>query len=160
MRKLLSALVLSLIITSQTFSKEPSTAQIIPDSAFTPIVLPYDEIPDFPTPSPTQKPATKKVNRLGNYLVGTASWYCDPPQGYYRCTIGHRSGYYAAIRKDLLELKGRTILVCRGTKCIPVKIIDCNCAKGANLIDLYADAFRALNDGSTSRGTMTVTIKW
>ena len=39
-----------------------------------------------------------------------------------------------------------------------VTIIDCNCGSGANLIDLYADAFVRL--ASLSRGRIAVTLTW
>ena len=39
-----------------------------------------------------------------------------------------------------------------------VTIIDCNCGPGANLIDLYADAFQRL--APLSRGRIPVTLAW
>jgi hypothetical protein len=38
-----------------------------------------------------------------------------------------------------------------------VVVIDCNCGKNANLIDLYSDAFRRL--APLSRGRVDVVIK-
>jgi hypothetical protein len=39
-----------------------------------------------------------------------------------------------------------------------VTIIDCNCGAGANLIDLYSDAFERL--APLSRGRIAVTLAW
>ncbi len=64
---------------------------------------------------------------------------------------------FAAIRKDLLHLRGEQVTVCSSSKCIEVTIIDCNCGPNANLIDLYADAFRKL--APLSRGTVSVTVR-
>lgn len=64
---------------------------------------------------------------------------------------------YAAIRRDLLSLRGKRVQVCTARKCITVTIIDCNCGPHANLIDLYSDAFRAL--APLSAGRIKVTVK-
>lgn len=63
--------------------------------------------------------------------------------------------FYAAIREDLLYLRGKRVLVC-ASKCVAVTIIDCNCGRDANLIDLYADAFAAISD--IGRGRINVTV--
>lgn len=114
---------------------------------------PKIRVPDSPVIAvPIVTKATTKVRN------GVASYYCL--SGISRCTVGHPSGMYAAIRKDLLFLRGRTIQVCKyhTTKCIFVKIIDCNCGPHANLIDLYSDAFKKLS--LLSMGVVKVTIKW
>ena len=93
-------------------------------------------------------------------LSGVASWYCNSDSGRgptSRCTRGHpdragcdhRTGtgcdYFAAVRRNLLYLRGQEISVCAGQRCVAVTVIDCNCGPHANLIDLYADAFEALS---------------
>lgn len=104
----------------------------------------------YTTPIPKEQPRISS----GNSHEGYASWYCL--SGKSRCTVGHPSGYYAAIRKDLLYLRGSTVSVCTSSKCINVTIIDCNCGPNANLIDLYSDAFRVL--APLSQGKVLVTV--
>lgn len=86
-------------------------------------------------------------------LSGVASWYCGHGS---RCTRGHPGGLYAAIRRDLLYLRGKQVTVISGSRRVVVTIIDCNCGRGANLIDLYADAFDNL--APLSRGRISVTV--
>lgn len=168
MRKIFVALILSIIFTSQAYSKEPSKEQIIPLSRFGPVIVEgYDVRPEStlaPSPSinPTHPrnvvhhPFVPSVQKLTSQLTGIASWYCDPPN-HPRCTIGHKSGgYYAAIRRDLLDLRGKIALVCYQTRCVRVEIIDCLCS-GTRLIDLYSDAFRELAPLGT--GLITVTMQ-
>ena len=106
--------------------------------------------------SPPSEAATPK--NLTNFTKGWATYYCL--LGKSRCTVGHLGGMYAAIRSDLLFLRGKTVKVCRlgTTRCIYVTIIDCNCGKNANLIDLYSDAFNKL--AGLWRGKIQVTLKW
>lgn len=107
------------------------------------------------SPKPKQSPAP--VKNLKNLRKGVASYYCL--RGRSRCTRGYSGGLYAAIRKDLLFLRGKYVRVCTFTKrCVTVKIIDCNCGPHANLIDLYSDAFRRLVP--LSRGVVKVTVRW
>jgi hypothetical protein len=169
-RKLIIAGILVLFLAAQSTAKEPHIYAPLPDDTFTPVIV--DKIPEptatlLPRPVPTAKPVVVikptsppvKIIPKGNKLSGIASWYCKP--GVSRCTYTHPSGgYYAAIRKDLLELMGKYILVCAvGTgKCVTVKIIDCNCGKNANLIDLYWDSFNAISNPSLGR--VEVTLKW
>lgn len=87
--------------------------------------------------------------------TGVASWYCGHGS---RCTRGHPSGLYAAIRRDLLSLRGRFVTVSSGGRSVRVQIIDCNCGSHANLIDLYSDAFERL--APLSKGRIKVTIRW
>jgi rare lipoprotein A (peptidoglycan hydrolase) len=116
-----------------------------------------------PTPRPTKNSvAVKKPTLQGKthsaILTGVASWYCK--SGVSRCTRGYPSGMYAAIRKDLLYLRGKTVKVCStisGT-CIHVRIIDCNCGTNANLIDLYSTAFRALAPLSAGRISVKIFV--
>jgi hypothetical protein len=88
-------------------------------------------------------------------IEGQASWYCGNGS---RCTRGYPGGLYAAIRRDLLGHRGDRARVCSGHRCVVVTIIDCNCGAGANLIDLYADAFGRL--APLSRGRIPVTLEW
>jgi len=101
-----------------------------------------------------QQPKPQKLN--SRHITGIASFYCSLLY-HSRCTRGYSGGYYAAIRKDLLYLRGKIIKVC-ASNCIHVKIIDCNCGPNANLIDLYSDAFNDL--APLSRGKVKVTISW
>lgn len=139
---------------------------------------PFEIVPvPSPTPKPTAKPTPKptpkpkivvkakpkkelsSVRTTGRMARGVASWYCV--SGVSRCTRGHPDGsrsYYAAIRRNMLFLRGRTIAVCVAKDCIPVRIIDCNCGSHANLIDLYGDAFKHFYP--LSKGKFNVTIKW
>ena len=98
-------------------------------------------------------------------VYGSATWYCnaDPGRGpVSRCTRGHPDGggeqLYAAIRRDLLHLRGDRISVCitGTTQCVRVTVIDCQCG-GSTLVDLYADAFERLG-APLSRGRLNVTI--
>lgn len=99
------------------------------------------------------KPKTATSNHS---IKGVASWYCRA--GVSRCTRGHSGGMYAAIRKDLLYLRGKRVNVCGNGNCVVVTIIDCNCGSNANLIDLYSDAFRKL--APLNSGVVRVTVKW
>lgn len=107
---------------------------------------------------PVAKPVQVPKVKIGHNLTsGVASYYCRPPTS--RCTKGHPGGLYAAIRKDLLFLRGRTIKVTADNgKVVFVTIIDCNCGPSANLIDLYSDAFVKLRP--ISYGIVNVTISW
>jgi hypothetical protein len=58
---------------------------------------------------------------------------------------------YAAIRRDLLDWRDQLVEVCTESACVVVTIIDCNCGKNANLIDLYSDAFLKLAPLSAGR---------
>jgi len=101
------------------------------------------------------KPRPREV--VGTVIRGIASWYCL--SGVSRCTRGHPSGLYAAIRRDLLQHRGDRARVCVSvSRCVVAVVIDCNCGRNANLIDLYADAFRVL--APLSRGRLAVTLTW
>jgi hypothetical protein len=65
---------------------------------------------------------------------------------------------YAAIRRDLLGHRGERARVCAGSRCVVVRVVDCNCGPGANLIDLYADAYQAI--APLSSGRTPVTLRW
>lgn len=122
--------------------RKPLIKQVVPEPKF--------EVKS--TSKPVREPVIKPT---GKSLSGIASWYCKA--GTSRCTRGHSGGLYAAIRRDLLFLRGKVISVC-SSKCIHVKVIDCNCGVHANLIDLYSDAFRLL--APLSAGRIRVTIHW
>jgi len=168
MKKLIVAGILVLFLSSQSAAKEPYIYAPLATGAFVPVIVDNIPIPTpslLPRPAPTAKIIIKPKNTpapkisTSHKLSGIASWYCRP--GVSRCTYTHPTGgYYAAIRKDLLELVGTRVLVCAvGTgKCVTVKIIDCNCGKNANLIDLYWDAFDAISNPSLGR--IEVTLKW
>ena len=103
--------------------------------------------------------ATPAASMSGN-ITGVASWYCRP--GVSRCTRGHPGGLYAAIRRDLLALRGERVTVCRADQpsvCVVVTIIDCNCGPDANLIDLYSDAYVMLAPLSTGVVRVMVTYE-
>ena len=112
-------------------------------------------------PTATVAPSVLRpaASMSGHSITGVASWYCRP--GVSRCTRSHPDGLYAAIRRDLLALRGERVTVCRAdlpSVCVVVTIIDCNCGPNANLIDLYSDAFREL--APLSRGVVKVTVHW
>jgi len=177
MKKLILSGILVLLVAGTSLSRAPSVAKPIPQELFSPVILlPPKIVDNFPsaTKAPRTKPKVNKPNPVvvpketpkpqppqqvftGNTISGIASWYCHT--GVSRCTIGHPGGYYAAIRRDLLELRGKRVLVCAGKgNCVRVTIIDCNCGENANLIDLYWDAFNAISDPSLGR--IKVTLKW
>lgn len=84
-----------------------------------------------------------------------ATWYCDPPRS--RCTRGFPAGgMYAAISPDLRAWTGRLVEVCLGSRCVTVRVIDCDC-RTEHGIDLYAAAFRRLADPGI--GVLTVTLE-
>lgn len=168
MRKsFLAALVALFLFNLNTTAIAPSKPKEIDESRFIPVKLrPINThsvvirdrwLSDSPDPAPRPKinrkaipiikdltPEPPKVdNGGGTRINGVASWYCLA--GVSRCTYTHSGGNYAAIRRDLLFLRGDTIGVCTDPRnCIRVTIIDCNCGPNANLIDLYSDAFRQL----------------
>ena len=169
------AIIISLLITGAVGATSPTKVEPLLAEYFelvevreVPFVVPPTATPSpsptlKPTPKPTKKP--KVDNYTKNAIIGTASWYCNsnPARGNIsRCTVNHPDGknsYYGAIRRDLLgKLRGKTVKVCEGKDCIPVKIIDCNCGKHANLIDLYADAFAHFHN--LGKGRFRVTVRW
>lgn len=145
----------------------PVYEDVLPDETLAPLIqdFPHEikrkpRIPQVdPKPQvvvkskPTSKPT---VNKTRHSIAGQASWYCKT--GVSICTRNHPGGFYAAIRRDLLFLRGKRIKVCDSNNCITVTIIDCNCGPRANLIDLYSDAYRRLAPLSTGR--INVVIKW
>lgn len=178
--KIVVAIMLSLLLVHSTTGYQPRPIDPLPSEAFKPVlVTPSPTILSSPNPSlvPVIKPApshiipkliptiTKPKTILtllkisGRKTSGVASWYCL--NGVSRCSRNHPDGkdsYFAAIRRDLLFLRGRKIQVCEGSKCLGVTIIDCNCGKNANLIDLYSDAFSYFYP--LSKGAFKVTIRW
>lgn len=104
---------------------------------------------EVPTPPPPQ----------ATILSGTASWYCNSDRSrgpISRCMRGHPGGLYAAIRRDLLSMRGDVVNVCSSAACVRVRIVDCNCGRNANLIDLYADAFERIAPLSAGRVHVTI----
>lgn len=93
-------------------------------------------------------------------VSGSGTWYCRP--GVSRCTRGYPGGMFAAVRRDLLYLRGTRVAACvpnsstAPARCVIVKVIDCNCGPAAGPIDLYSDAFQML--APLSRGRIKVTI--
>jgi hypothetical protein len=158
---------------------EPLAFVAVPLPSDRPSVGPTDRAPDLdivdrPVPVPTMSSHPRVVvpppkphvsvaagrpvgsdARVRGSVSGTASWYCGNGS---RCTRGYPGGLYAAIRRDLLGHRGDRARVCSGHRCVVVTIIDCNCGAGANLIDLYADAFGRL--APLSRGRIPVTLEW
>lgn len=66
---------------------------------------------------------------------------------------------YAAMRKPYnARYRGQWVLVCSGDRCTEAKVIDCNCGDGANLIDLYGDAFEKLAPLGTGRLKVRVVL--
>lgn len=101
--------------------------------------------------------------QAGATVAGVATWYCnaDRRRGpVSRCTEGFpdRRGpdLYAAIRRSDLELRGQLVRVCAAGRCVVARIIDCNCARGSSLIDLYGDAFDQLAPLAAGRIRVTV----
>jgi rare lipoprotein A (peptidoglycan hydrolase) len=127
---------------------EPTERQVRPvPPRPQPIAQPVAEL------QPTRQPAKPKP--AGTTVTGVASWYCGHGS---TCTRGHVGGLYAAIRRDLLYLRGRVVTVRSGGRSVRVKIIDCNCGPHANLIDMYSDAFGHL--APLSAGRIRVTVSW
>lgn len=123
------------------------------------LVKPEVRLPNNPPaiiPIVKQSRPTTLTTPKNKSVYGVASFYCSKIY-HSRCTVGYSSGMYAAIRKDLLYLRGKYVFVCALT-CIKVKIIDCNCGPNANLIDLYSYAFKKL--APLSRGAIHVRVKW
>jgi hypothetical protein len=164
---LLLAVICAVLLGGQVGGKVPSTIEPVPPSEFTPYVLRSDP-PQSPTPArfgprraephETEHPVVSPTSRPRPSLAGEASWYCLA--GVSRCTVGHPSGLYAAIRRDLLEHRGDRARVCLadGSRCVDVTVIDCLCSGGPGVIDLYADAFRQL--APLSAGRVKVAITW
>ena len=120
-----------------------------------------------PKSKPTVKTTTTKLQTpklSGKMRKGVASYYCNanPKRGKVsRCTRGYPDGknsYYAAIRKDLLFLRGKRVKVSANGRSLWVRIIDCNCGRGANLIDLYGDSFAYFYP--LTKGRFNVKISW
>lgn len=172
-KKIIGPLLALFFFVHATTAVAPSGPRVITN--FEPVVIPSAKIihDNWPDPRPTmgtqpkQKkipqpiikeltPPTPKPDNGDHKLSGVASWYCLA--GVSRCTYTHSGGMYAAIRKDLLFLRGKTIGVCTNDNCIRVTVIDCNCGVNANLIDLYSDAFRQL--APLSQGRVKVYITW
>ena len=179
-----AAMGLIVVSTGGGLARPPSDLRPLPSTAFRPLFAPRPadqrisepvQVPPvvdvLPEPArPTLRPAQSKIQpqtppkvraeipsrppRTGG-LKGVASWYCL--SGVSRCTRNHPGGMYAAIRRDLLHLRGQKVDVCTAARCIEVTIIDCNCGPNANLIDLYADAFRRL--APLSAGVVRVTVR-
>lgn len=171
-KKIAAASMLSFAIVLSVSATPTSNYRPLPANEFRQVqVEEYDIIiePHIPLSVPTDRPqvapkakakvidkSKPKTATSSHVVKGVASWYCLP--GRSRCTYTHSGGMYAAIRKDLLHLRGKRINVCAGKDCIVVTVIDCNCGSNANLIDLYSDAFRKL--APLSQGTVKVTISW
>lgn len=175
------AVILSILLSQSTSGYQPRPIEPLPQSAFLPVqsyepsLAPIVE-PAASIPRPTSRPVTSVPEVepdviidvpavSGNGLTGTASYYCnaDASRGpLSRCHKDYPDGqgsYYAAIRKDLNSaLRGKTVNVCVGDKCLPVKIIDCNCGDHPNLIDLYGDAFAYFYP--LTKGAFKVTVSW
>lgn len=156
MKFIVVCIIFLLVACGSVEGREIKRVGPLPPEEFYPVTLSHHATPEptirptpKPTPRPTKKPKIVKLHTLQGrpnsaILTGVASWYCK--SGVSRCTRGYPSGMYAAIRKDLLYLRGKTIKVCSTISgaCIHVRIIDCNCGPNANIIDLYSTAFRAL----------------
>lgn len=140
-------------------SDPPVAPRVFADS---PVLGPGPVVPGptqprtVPRAEPVVVPVAPSVRSSSASYSGVASWYCRPPTS--RCTAGYSGGMYAAIRKDLLFLRGQVVTVCAGSDCIEVTVIDCNCGPNANLIDLYSDAFQRL--APLSIGVVRVTVSW
>lgn len=98
-----------------------------------------------------------------------ASWYCNKThlsearesRCYYNKPDVAGDQLYAAIRRGLLGHRGDYARVCLASntkRCVTVLVIDCNCAIGANIIDLYSDAFRQL--APLGRGRIDIKLTW
>lgn len=167
MKFILSVACLFIVACSNANSYTPKKIEPVPSYEFVPVPFSAKVIDGHrPIAKPTTKPSvvkkvapkpkpvvttkTRQGTAKGGILAsGQASWYCR--SGVSICTRGHPGGLYAAIRRDLLYLRGRSISVCTSSKCIRVTVIDCNCGTHANLIDLYSDAYRRLAPLSSGR---------
>lgn len=161
-----AAAVLLLLASTGTVAAPVRPILPLPPGAFSLVQLPkpvYESValPDREAPVRPRVPQVQApVVVVATVTNGVASWYCDPPR-WPRCTVGYpEDKLVAAIRTDLLGHRGERARVClAGSKrCTEVTVVDCNCAPGANLIDLYAVAFRKL--APTDAGRIDVALEW
>lgn len=105
--------------------------------------------------------------RYGASVTGFATWYCLPGQSV--CPWMAHSGNYAAAGPALRHAlgahwRGRTVSVCKGTKCVRVKLIDWCACGGNHVIDLFADVMVQFVGGDSSgrplRGGFAATVRW
>jgi hypothetical protein len=187
LKKAAIAVLLSIMLAQSTLGYVVRPIEPVSPSLFVPVPVPSYEPPLAPIyePAPSiaratgrpdiaapraeakviQKVTNGTVSLTGNSLAGTASYYCnaDASRGpLSRCHKDYPDGqdsYYAAISKHYHDaLRGKVVSVCVGSKCLPVKIMDCNCGPNPNLIDLYGDAFAYFYP--LTKGKFTVTVKW
>lgn len=101
--------------------------------------------------APSRRPS--RIVREVAYAI-RATWYCGNGS---RCTRGYGPECYcAAISPDLRSWAGSLVRACVGSRCVTVRLIDCNC-QAEHGIDLYAVAFRAL--APLSVGELTVRLE-
>lgn len=178
-RKLIPTIVLALlaVLAPHAGAQAPTPFPTYAPWAFQPVVVAPIEMPtpwvitpapETPsatrTPKPTPRPTHRPTPVLGA-LRGSATWYCNathPEARASRCHYQHPDvagdQLYAAIRTDLIGHRGEQARVCTSTRCVVAKVIDCDCAAGAGLIDLYADAFLWLSP--LGIGHLHVSLRW
>lgn len=116
----------------------------------------------------TPKPSTPKIRNAGSGIRGTATWYCKAGRSICMAKHPDRPGVldmYAAAGPALRvgKWRNRLVTVCKtGTNaCVQVILADwCACMGGrtGRVIDLYWDAFHALDPRAT--GGIKVTVHW
>lgn len=95
------------------------------------------------------------LSPVGPWQEGTATWYCLPDRS--SCTAGFPAeGMFAALSPDFGIAAGARVEVCRGDRCVAVRVID-ECPECAQNIDLYASAFQKL--ASLGAGRIDVTFR-
>lgn len=109
--------------------------------------------------APTPEPKAERKAPVGKIRSrGDATWYCVA--GVSPCHRDHSGGLYAAAGSEIRvgDWRGRTVTVCAGSTCVPVRLVDwCACA-GERVIDLYGDAFRRL--APLGEGVIAVSVRW
>jgi hypothetical protein len=92
---------------------------------------------------------------VGPWQDGTATWYCLP--GRSTCTAGFPAeGMFAALSPDFGIAAGARVEVCRGDRCVAVRVID-ECSECGRNIDLYASVFKKL--ASLGAGRIDITLR-
>ena len=109
-------------------------------------------------------------------IKGLATWYCKAGRSVCHHKYPDKRGpdLYAAAGSEIRigDWRGRTVRVCRSdglpvlnpktrqfVDCLPIKLVDWCACKGNRIIDLYWDAFDAMNRRGETGG-VKVTVAW